>query len=260
MVVPATQPGVRVHIVRPTDGWILERYAESYRLPDATIGTAPDPAADVNYFVNYYLYHLTPSPPGPLAVGLFTHRHGDDDPGLRAAFDAVAARVDGCVAMCERTARWLPRERTIVLHGAADPIFRHRPLVLGVSTKRDAHPRKRIGWIEALEAIPGVEVRLTGGTLPLEALPAFYRDLDYLVVLSDNEGGPMPVLEALAMGKPVIAPNVGFAWDYPVVRYDGSLEHLTAVVRQLVPPEDDWARQSAMLLAFFERLAAARRA
>lgn len=40
--------------------------------------------------------------------------------------------------------------------------------------------------------------------------PKIYRRMDCLLVCSRNEGGPLPVLEALASGVPVISSNVGF--------------------------------------------------
>jgi glycosyltransferase involved in cell wall biosynthesis len=52
-------------------------------------------------------------------------------------------------------------------------------------------------------------------------MPAWFAGLDYYLVTSDSEGGPIPVLEAIAAGVPVIAPDVGFCWEYPVIRYSG---------------------------------------
>lgn len=239
---------MHVHVVRPLDGWVLQRIAESLEIPGRTLGVVPDPAATVNLYVNYYLYT---APTGTLDVGWFTHRPGDEDRDIQRRFDAVAREIDACVAMCRRTAQYLDPARTVVLHGAADPIFYREPLVLGVVAS-GTYLRKRMSWIPRLRELPGIEVRVTGGELPFEALPAFYRDIDYLVVLSDNEGGPIPVLEALALKKPVIAPDVGFAWDYPVVRYDGTWEDLRRVVAGLRLPRDGWRQCSQQLLTFLE--------
>lgn len=40
--------------------------------------------------------------------------------------------------------------------------------------------------------------------------PEIYRRMDCLLVCSRNEGGPLPVLEALASGVPVVSSDVGF--------------------------------------------------
>jgi glycosyltransferase involved in cell wall biosynthesis len=240
---------MRAHIVRPTDGWSLQRLAESITLPGGSIGPAPDPTADVNLYVNYYLWS---GPSGSRDVGFFTHRHGEDNTYLRDRFDEVARGVHACVAMCGQTARHLPRKPTLVWRGAADPIFRRPPLVLGVVARPSA--RKRLHWISEIERRFRVEVRHTGGGLPLGDMPDFYRRLDYLLITADMEGGPIPVQEALAMGTPVIAPDVGYAWDYPVLRYDGTFEGLAKVLAALTPPTDAWARESEKLWAFLARV------
>jgi len=47
--------------------------------------------------------------------------------------------------------------------------------------------------------------------LPRDAMPNFYRDLDVLVVTSRSEGGPLPLMEALCCGVPVVTTHVGLA-------------------------------------------------
>lgn len=46
---------------------------------------------------------------------------------------------------------------------------------------------------------------------PYEEMPDFYRGLDVLLCLSREEGGCLPILEALACGVPVISTRVGYA-------------------------------------------------
>jgi hypothetical protein len=65
----------------------------------------------------------------------------------------------------------------------------------------------------------------------------FYQEIDYLVVTSTDEGGPMPVLEAIAHGVPVIAPDVGFCWEFPVIKYQrGDWGSLRSVLERLAQP------------------------
>ncbi len=45
--------------------------------------------------------------------------------------------------------------------------------------------------------------------IPQEEMPKFYNTLSIYVCVSKNEGTPLPVLEAMAMGIPVISTNVG---------------------------------------------------
>ena len=47
--------------------------------------------------------------------------------------------------------------------------------------------------------------------LPRKGMPDFYRSLDVLVVTSRSETGPLPLLEALCCGIPVVTTDVGLA-------------------------------------------------
>lgn len=87
---------------------------------------------------------------------------------------------------------------------------------------------------------------------------AFYAAIDYLVVTSTEEGGPMPVLEAIARGVPVIAPNVGWCWEFPVLRYAvGEYEALRQVLEQLTAPPswEHWGHAHARLFASLRKVA-----
>ncbi|WP_054707059.1 glycosyltransferase family 4 protein [Bacillus sp. JCM 19041] len=47
-------------------------------------------------------------------------------------------------------------------------------------------------------------------SVPLKAMPEFYKQLDLLLITSSNEGGPAPAMEAYASGVPVLSTNVGY--------------------------------------------------
>ena len=243
---------MRIHLVvkeKEARRWILRPWAEALArvLPDAVIGATPDPDAAANLFINYAGY----SPVSTLTMAMFTHREHDH---RGEVFDRVAREVDWCFAQSEITASLLPPGKTSVLPtGLTNDAFYKRPLVLGIAGRAYKSGRKRMHWIKDLRAIEGVEVRATGGKVPLVDMPAFYDGLDYLVVLSDNEGGPQPVLEALARCKPVIAPNVGYCWDYPVLRYS-TKEELLDIVQRLVIPRDIWKRAASIVLEVLGRL------
>jgi hypothetical protein len=236
---------MKINIVTPTyEGWILRRIARSFRkhLPNCTVSSRPDVSADVNFYVNYALFRH----PTACDIGFFTHR----EKGEAAArqFDDVAAQVDWCVAMCSKTASHLPKEKTTVIPVAPDPQFHRRRIVLGVVAREYDTGRKRIGWLGELKKVPGVSIRFTNGKIPWRWMPWFYRHIDYLLILSDNEGGPLPLLEALAMGVPVISSDVGFVGDYTTIRYH-DLEELKRIIKGLVIPKNAWAIAGARLEA-----------
>ncbi|MGK3919397.1 glycosyltransferase, partial [Enterococcus faecium] len=59
--------------------------------------------------------------------------------------------------------------------------------------------------------------------------------MDYILVPSLYEGGPMSAIEALACGTPIIAPDVGWIPDYPHIPFaTGSSTDLRRVLTNLV--------------------------
>lgn len=237
------EKGLHVHVVKHSE-WIIGRIADSICCSRTTVSRRPDPAADVNLYVHYRA--MKEPVPGTLNVAWFTHL--EESGKKRAEFFRVAERADWCLAMSSATAKHLPPEKTSIWYGAPDREFVKPTIRLGVAVKPG--PRKGLEKLDAIRGIPGVEVTETKGELPLADLPAFFRSIDYLIVTSDLEGGPYCVPEAIASGKPVIAPDVGFCWDFrSVIRYDGTAEDLAAVVRQLRFPPDPWAAASRELEA-----------
>lgn len=243
---------MKLHIVTETEAqrWVLLPIAESLarEIPGTTIGVRPNPHASVNMFVNYHLY----TPPGTVATALFTHRERAGP--LRPRFDKVAVAMDWCFAMNRHTLALLPAAKSSILRvWPAPQYYRDNKIILGICGRAYKSGRKRMEWVRDLQAIPGVEVRTTGGKIAAKDMPRYYDGLDYLVVLADNEGGPKPVVEALARGCPVIAPNVGYCWDFSVLRYR-TKEELLTIVRGLVIPRDGWRQTAQHVMAVHEGL------
>lgn len=242
---------MRLHIVTETEAqrWSLRMDAENLarETPGAVVGTSPDPLADVNMFVNYALHE----PVNTITTAMFTHKEREGH--FKLKFDLVKHRVDWCFAMNRHTLAMLPVEKSSIMMVWPDPRYYRNKLILGVCGRAYGSGRKRMGWVDDLRAIPGVEVRTTGGEVPAADMPAYYDGLDYLVVIADNEGGPKPVVEALARGCPVIAPDVGYCWNFPVLRYR-TKEELLGIVRKLIVPSDSWKKTAAHVAEIHKRL------
>jgi glycosyltransferase involved in cell wall biosynthesis len=259
-----------VQIVGPTDGWVLERLARRLagKLPYAAFvpgRPAPRPAG-LAYYVNYALYDR---PSGLVDVGFFTHR--DDAHG----FLDRARRLDHCVCMAGQYADWLRAQGvTAVTHlPMGFDAHRYAPrLVLGVVGRLE-HPRKGKPLVDRVRRLPFVDVLVTGGEVPEGSLRDWYQRLDYVLVPATAEGGPLALLEGLAMGKPVIAPaGVGLVpelsptgWIHTYPAGDAAALERLVVERYEVKRQgaalvrgrtwDDWAAGHDRL---FRRLLAAR--
>lgn len=254
-----------VNIVVKT-GWILERCAReiAQRVPGVVLnaGHATLRVVDHNAAAHYYMpckdIRKYPVFSGK-RIGFFTH--GSESVALATEFDA-------CIAMNEAMADAVTAaggRQVRVIRPGTDLA---KPITFGVAGRVYKNGRKGEHLLEAvLQA--GHRVVACGGLsrnlqcLTREQWPCatthtvqdreeFYQSIDYLLVTSLDEGGPMPVVDALAMGVTVIAPDVGWCWEFPVIRYErGNAESLLSVVRGLTTPPKwrHWARAHADVFA-----------
>jgi glycosyltransferase involved in cell wall biosynthesis len=93
---------------------------------------------------------------------------------------------------------------------------------------------------------------------PQDRIPEIYRASDYWLFTSESEGFGLPILEAMAVGTPVIATRAGAAPDL-VSEQTGALVDLDAaamadaIVRLYAQPEKSWQAMSAACRAVAER-------
>lgn len=251
----APRPGdPSVHIVIADEGWILERCARELeaRLPYVTVGKEPDPKANLNYYVNY---SCCQGAKRGKEAALFTHVEELSPPAALRFFD-VARRVDHRVCMSEVYADRLKKaglDSVSVITPGVD-LDAYAPKVrIGVVGRTYHTGRKGEDLVRQVMDVPGIEWHFTGEGWPgpakhyaADEMPAFYNSVDYILVPSYYEGGPMCVLEALACGKEVIAPPVGFVPDYPHIEFrTGDASDLRRVLRELVAKRDA-LRQSVL--------------
>jgi hypothetical protein len=231
-------------IIYPNDGWILQRLAEELlaRLPESTGLVYDDPKVwepggildtgpqRLNYFINYAVMRRSTAKPD---AAWFTHPEAD---GL---FWKAGAAVDLAVCNCNQYRRALEARgvRAATVIPGVDAAFSPK-LVLGFVGRFSAYgPRKGADILQRVSELDFVELAVTNGAVAPDALPDFYRKLDYVLVTSRYEGGPMCLLEGLACGKKIICPlDVGFADMFAdgIVPYaKGDFASLAGVLRAL---------------------------
>lgn len=238
---------MKIQIITEKGDWILPRWSRQWaeRL-GASVSYEASPGNDIYFYVNYGFYHGRQN---GLAVCYFTHR--EENEPLRSRFDEVARRCDWCVAQCKKTAEYLdPFKTSIIRPGVDDEFIRSEKLRIGVVGRDyDYTDRKRFHWVAMLKTeFPDIQFPVASD-LSLRDLRAFYDGIDYLLVTAKNEGGPMPVVEALSLGIPVIVPvGVGWCDEFSCIRYNSTYGGLCEVIRNLnVPSWDDSATQLSEL-------------
>ena len=222
--------------------WILRRAAEEIQktFPKTTINKKP---RQVNYFINYALHAKMEG----VLVGHFTHMEFEGH--ARTVFGDTARIFDYATCTSKVTRDILlklgvPKERIFIIRYGCDERMHRRP-VFGVVGRVYGTGRKGEYLVQKM-VNSGYDVKAWGKGWPVlegdqwsqwENLPGFYDSIDYLVVPSINEGGPVPVIDAIAAGVPVIAPNCGWCWEFPVLQYDlGSWESLESILEKLSNP------------------------
>src|SRR4051794_41435439 len=107
-------PGLRVHIKAGDPGWILERITQALveRLPYLAASSAPDPAAPIQYYINYNEWQERIS---PVEFAFFTHVD-EDEPFWKKRFFDVAGKIDIAISMSERYAQVLREAGVAQVH------------------------------------------------------------------------------------------------------------------------------------------------
>jgi glycosyltransferase involved in cell wall biosynthesis len=208
---------MRILILPDTPHWVVNRCA------DALIGNLPHvefvkryyacsettelvelaKTCDAIYFMNWDCERHWPAineTGTPVLLGIRSHRY---PPYVkRVAKEVAAVHVLNAGLEAE-----FPGSHRIP-DGVDDRFFR-RPVV-GFAGKPDAYKGYPL-VVEACKRL-GLELRTATGNVAPEDMPSWYRSIDVLVCASEAEGTGLPVLEALAMGVPVISSRVGEAW------------------------------------------------
>ena len=213
-----------------------------------TASIAPDPRAEINYLFPYLEWKRFTDFKSTPTAAWFTHRD-EAQPGKVPTWHGAAAAVDlrltsARLYLPELEARGAARLVTPPLDREhfkpGRQVINERPIV-GVAGMVYAGGRKGEALVGRLaQARPDVTFKGAGRGwpppvrtryYPPEELPLFYQSLDVFVCAATIEGIPLPPLEAMACGVPVVIPrgvglldelpDVPGVYRYPAGDYDG---------------------------------------
>jgi len=247
-----TQP--RIHVKICDSGWIIEKMAKMLadQISCVSYSLEERDSVDLIYHMPYLTYNTTSS--NIRRIGYFTHLEQDEP--KRSHFFRAAADFHYLVCQSLKTANLFNKDefdRISVISPGVDLEKFTPELRIGVVGRTYDSGRKGENLVRSVMSLPGISWRFTGRGWPGDSqfladseMPSFYRSVDYILVTSLNEGGPMCVLEALACGRPVIAPDVGWVNEFPHIAYDtGDADSLRRVLLKL--QTDQMQRRAAVL-------------
>lgn len=223
---------MNVHIVTPDweSDWIIARLvAHLLKAYGWSVSKLPDESADCNIFFPYLEWRHTKIK-STLTAAWFTHRE-ENWPVKAAQWDDAAKHL---------SLRMTPAKKYLVglaQYGLSVQIYhpveldmfrirkrkrRKRPVlgVAGFTYKQSG--RKGEFLLERLREEEGKRFVLKGAGIgwpiptihyPWKDMPGFYQSLDVYICTALVEGGPVPPLEALACGIPIVIPEGVGAMD-----------------------------------------------
>jgi glycosyltransferase involved in cell wall biosynthesis len=231
-----------VNIVLSDKGWILERLAHeiSIRLPYVRYGLAIDPTADIQYYMTYSTWNKRNS---KVELGYFAHLEKDER--TKEKFFNVVDNVDYCVChsdLYSEIIRDHGMANVLTISPGVDLEHLQPKVKIGIVGRTYHTGRKGEALVRQVMDIPGIEWHFTGEGWPGPALKIadgkmadFYNNMDYILVPALYEGGPMSVAEALACGRPVIAPPIGWVSAFPHIEYKtGDADDLRRILVDVV--------------------------
>jgi glycosyltransferase involved in cell wall biosynthesis len=246
---PPSSASYTIEIIPADHGWILETIANAIKTVadrrgsefQVSIMAQPSGVADLVLFLPESAYRPVEH---SLAVTYLAHK--EDHSGAARLFEEVARASDACVTSSRRYKAVLERDgakRVFTIPLGVDTRAFTPQLMIGVVGRTYETGRKGEHLLGPVMGLPYVKFIFTGAGWPYPSrycdnadLVSLYQQLDYLLVPSLIEGGPVPLLEALACGCPVIAPtDVGLVETFPHIPFTrGDGEDLKRVVESLL--------------------------
>ena len=117
------------------------------------------------------------------------------------------------------------RRRVIGVVGNVQPNGRKREsILLDLAWRYDLSPFEFVfighGWEDVAQKLTSLGVSAASVKNDEGDLQKYYQLFDALLVTGYAEGGSLPILEAMAVGVPVISPDYGYAADFLEQHYD----------------------------------------
>lgn len=283
---------MKVNIVTVQSGWILQTIANKIHkelsiLCDCSISHAPDLNVDINYYVDIQNCFLGKT--NTIDVGFFTHLDKNSLASIRHHWLSIDFIIHQTQRYYDIFKDFYKEDKMIVLSpGEVSSNFSLKKPKLGIfqrggfEGKGHSFVKKLIetdiskeysylfvgkGWDDVVEKMKNLNMQVDYQfDESYDQYPNLYSKIDYLLIPSLWEGGPMSVLESLSMGIPIISSNVGWVGNKFIPEYiyePNNLEQLESILIKIMEPlkkrrkqvEDmNYGLYSKKLMNIFEKL------
>lgn len=226
---------IKYNLVLQDRNWVMEKLANHFHkhIPNSKISNNADVNADINFYFNWHAMISKTK----FDVCYFTHIEDIN------WWNRISSACDIAISMGRKYLNKLPEDKTIVFYPPPFESFLPQKnikiLVVGRSYKSG---RKNFESLDFIKRLDNIELTFTEGKLSENELKQAYLNTDYVLITSKIEAGPMCVVEAISMNKPVIAPDVGWCWEYPVIRYNNE-DALKSIIKKISFAPDLWSER-----------------
>lgn len=199
---------MKINIITYEENWILRKLALQLkkRIPNVCLNRSNINDFDINYYINYSLYK---NKSNNIDIAWFTHIE-EKIPEMKEKFFWVATNVDHCVCHAKKYLDIIKTKSNKCVSQivpGVDKLYVPK-LIIGVIGRNYKYTdRKGEKILQKIRELDFIEIRYSNGNISENKMPDFYRELDYVLIPSNIEGGPMSLIEGLACGIPIIAPK-----------------------------------------------------
>lgn len=227
---------VKVNVVSVPHGWILSKICDrcmNSGVPGIEYSRTelfPKGGVDINLYLD--IYNCYTHPTDAFDIGLFTHLDKDSVSTLDKRWLGIDFMMHMSARYYDELSKIYPEKKMSIVYPFDVSGFSLKKPALGIF-QRGGYPGKGnhfmklfmsqeiaksfkfvfVGtmWDEVVSIAKnnGVEVQVAGEDY--SQYEALYKSVDYVLIPSLWEGGPMAIAEALAQGIPIISADVGWA-------------------------------------------------
>jgi glycosyltransferase involved in cell wall biosynthesis len=262
---------MKINIVTVNSGWILQKIAERTAInapPGVQMSISHYPVMHGN---NLYVdvQNCFHGKSGGIDIGLFTHVHENNTKYLHDVWfelDYVLHMSKNNMDMWKSDMRYRGTPMSVAMPGEKPCGFNFKKRRIGIAQRGKYEGKGFHFLLEVIEKFPKVVQQfdwmivgndwqevvdklkpLTFVTYKLDADAVWpdsyynlYSVIDYLLIPSKWEGGPMSLLEAAAMGVPIISSKVGWAGaEIPVAHSfePGDIREFVTILAEIAYPQ-----------------------